>query len=314
MDLSIVIVNWNTRELLRNCLSSLENACTSLSYEVLVVDNGSADGSAEMVAEKFPSYQLINAGGNIGFSRGNNLAFGQCTGDFVLLLNPDTLCPKNSLSTLVAWSRDKKNLGAVSPLLTDAQGEPTITCGYFPSPRFHWLGFIDPLRILPGRWLQARVSIIPAAEDASCTVDYIAGACFLIPRDVLEKIGPLDERFFMYFEETDWCWRARQAGLEIWFCNEAEVVHLEGKAAEKASSFTTRQFQKSYRLFVEKNYGPHQVGQFRLAQFMEFGLKGILRSLMPMNRSFNKALASTYLEKARLQTVSQISVEIPEPQ
>ncbi len=311
MDLSIVIINWNTRDLLRDCLASLEGACSGLSFEVLVVDNGSADGSAPMVAESFPAFTLIPAGGNIGFSKGNNLAFAQCGGDFVLLLNPDTVCPAGSLAKLVAWSRRKDNLGAASPMLTDGQGQPTITSGHFPHPRFHWLGFLDPMRALPLSGLQKRVVHIPQPGDPSAMVDYIAGACFLIPRPVLATIGPLDERFFMYFEETDWCWRAKQAGWEIWYCNEAQVVHLEGKAAEKASTFTTRQFQKSYRLFVEKNYGPGQVWKFRLAQFMEFGMKGFLRWLVPMNRRKNQALAATYFQRARIQFEPAISVDVP---
>lgn len=312
MDLSIVIVNWNTRDLLHNCLASLENACPGLVFEVFVVDNNSADGSAGMVADSFPAFQLISSGGNLGFSKGNNLAFGQCRGDFVLLLNPDTVCPDGSLSHLVSFSVGRKNLGAVSPLLTDGEGTPTITSGYFPSARFHWLGFIDPLRKLTARNLHRRVVHTPARQEPSGMVEYIAGACFLIPRKALELVGPLDDRFFMYFEETDWCWRARKAGLEIWYCNETEVVHLEGKAAEKASTFTTRQFQKSYRLFVEKNYGSGQVWKFRLAQFLEFGTKGILRSLVPWNRKVNKGLAATYLMRARIQLEAGISVHIPE--
>jgi len=311
VELSIVIVNWNTRELLHDCLASLEGACSPLKYEVLVVDNGSADSSAEMVEDSFPAYRLIPSGGNLGFSKGNNLAFGLCSGDFVLLLNPDTVCPAGSLAKLVSWSRGKENLGAASPMLTDGQGRPTITSGHFPHPRFHWLGFLDPMRKLPVSGLQKRVVHVPAPDEPSSIVDYIAGACFLIPRPVLEQVGPSDERFFMYFEETDWCWRARQAGLDIWYCCETEVVHLEGKAAEKASTFTTRQFQKSYRLFVEKNYGAGRVSAFRLAQFMEFGMKGLLRMLVPLNRKKNKALADTYLQKAGIQLESDVDVDIP---
>ncbi len=312
MDLSVVIVNWNTRDLLYDCLNSLEDACSSLSFEVLVVDNHSSDGSADMVRNSFPTFQLIPSGGNLGFTKGNNLAFERCRGDFVLLLNPDTVSPAGSLSKLVHWAQNRKNLGAVSPLLTDGAGHPAITCGFFPKAHFHWLGFLDPLRMLPGRWLQSRVSIIPSHDDTSCTVDYVTGACFLMPHGVLKSIGPLDERFFMYFEETDWCWRARQAGLDIWYCHEAEVMHLEGKAAEKASIFTTRQFQKSYRLFVEKNYGAGQVWKFRLAQFFEFGLKGVLRLLVPFNKQKNRAMASTYLQKAKIQLRSKILVTVPE--
>ena len=101
------------------------------------------------------------------------------------------------------------------------------------------------------------------------------GACFLMPRAALDKVGDLDERFFMYFEETDWCLRARRAGLDVWYCAEVEITHLEGQAAEKASRFAILQFQKSYRLFVEKHYGKASVWSFRLAQFAEYEKKGI---------------------------------------
>ncbi len=312
LDLSIVIVSWNTRELLHDCLSSLNPACASLKYEVLVVDNDSADDSAKMVHNDFPQYTLIASGGNLGFSKGNNLAFPQCTGKFILLLNPDTVCPENSLETLVTWSRNKENLGAVSPLLTDAQGAPTITSGFFPAPHFHWLGFLDPRRKLPGRFLQNRIVNIPHINDPSGKVEYVAGACFLIPRVAFEIIGPLDERFFMYFEETDWCWRARQAGLEIWYCAETRVAHLEGQSAQKVSVFTTRQFQKSYRLFVEKNYGAGQVWKYRLAQFVEYSFKGVMCKIAPWNRQQNNRMADAHFLRARLQLESKIEATPPQ--
>ncbi len=311
VDLSIVIVSWNTREFLRDCLSSLDNACASLEYEVIVVDNNSADGSADMVQEAFPQFTLVQSGENLGFSKANNLVFDQCRGDFILLLNPDTVCPDSSLTTLVTWAQGRNNLGAVSPMLTDAQGQPTITSGFFPAPHFHWLGFLDPKRKLPGRFFQNRIVNIPQPNDPSCKVQYIAGACFLIPRPALEKIGHLDERFFMYFEETDWCWRAHQAGLEIWYCADSKIAHLEGQSAQKASIFTTRQFQKSYRLFIEKNYGPSQVWKFRLAQFLEFSLKGIMCAIVPWNRFQNRSLASTHFLRARLQLTPKINPTLP---
>ena len=135
------------------------------------------------------------------------------------------------------------------------------------------------------------------------------GACFLMPREAVEKIGPLDEQFFMYFEETDWCWRAKQAGLENWYCAETEITHLEGQAAEQASQFSLRQFQKSYRLFVKKNYGPRQVAAFRLAQFAEYSCKSLLRRLIPGDR--NKALARHFAAKARLQFANNLQVDPP---
>jgi len=311
LDLSIIIVNWNTGTLLRDCLGSLAAAIGDLSCEVLVVDNASSDGSAAMVRTEFPDYQLIEGGGNLGFSRGNNLALGRARGRTVLLLNPDTVCPPDSLRVLYRFMESKQNVGAVGPRLIDGEGRPTLTWGRFPRTRYHWLGCLDP-RV---RWLRGplarRFTVVPDRRDPSAVVEYVTGACFLIPRPALERVGPLDERFFMYFEETDWCRRARALGLDVWYCAETEVVHLEGRAAETVSDFSLRQFQKSYRLFVAKHYGRRRVWQFRLAQYCEYGLKSLLRSLAPGDRTRNRALARTYAARAGLQLAGRIEVEPP---
>ena len=323
MDLSIIIVNWNTRDLLADCLSCLADACGELTCEVLVVDNASGDGSAGMVTETIsswnaeertprrPALQLIESGGNLGFTRANNLALEQAQGDYVLLLNPDTICPPESLQRLVRFAAAKESVGAVGPLLVDESGQPTITYGYFPAVRFHWLGFLDPLRLLPGRWFRERVVHIPRRSEPSSRIEYVLGACFLMPRAALEAVGKLDEQFFMYFEETDWCRRAARLGLDVWYCADVEIAHLEGKAAEKAGLFTTRQFQKSYRLFIAKHFGVGKIWGFRLAQAAEYGAKALFRRVAPGNRARNRALADIYGERFRLQFQRRVLVQPP---
>jgi N-acetylglucosaminyl-diphospho-decaprenol L-rhamnosyltransferase len=314
-DLSIVIVNWNTERLLRNCLDSLPAACARLEFETFVVDNASRDGSATMVREQFPHVILLESGGNIGFSRGNNLALPQCRGTYVLLLNPDTVCPPGSLARLVDFARGHERLGAVGPLLTDAHDRPTITWGWFPHPRHNWLGFLDPARKLGGPFWGARVVHIPGRDEPSRIVDYVAGACLLMPRTALRTVGLLDERFFMYFEETDWCRRARDAGLEVWYCANAEIVHLEGQSAATVSDFSLRQFQLSYRLYLRKHHGPGREFETRLAQFCEYGLKSILRVLASLRggpgAETNRALSRQYRDCARLQLAPKIAVLPP---
>nr|MEE4267615.1 glycosyltransferase family 2 protein [Candidatus Krumholzibacteria bacterium] len=311
MDLSIIIVNWNTRQLLRDCLASLPAAWGNLNAEVLVVDNASQDGSADLVRTEFPEHLLIESGGNLGFSKGNNLALPHATGQAVLLLNPDTVCPPESLARLFAFLQEKTQAGVVGPMLVDAQGQPTLTWGFFPRARDHWLGFLDPKRWWLRGTLARRIVHIPAPSEPSEQVDYVTGACFMMRRQALEEVGPLDEQFFMYFEETDWCWRARQAGYEVWYCAEARVAHLEGQAAAKVNWFSLRQFQKSYRLFVAKHYGPEQVGKFRLAQYAEYGLKALLRSMAVHDSQDNQIKAAIFREKARLQLMKDIKVEPP---
>lgn len=314
IDLSIVIVSWNTKGLLADCLASLPAACGPLSVETLVVDNASHDGSDTMVETDFPQVRLIRGGGNLGFSRGNNLALAEARGRWVLLLNPDTVCPPGSLARLVEFAGDRAQdgpLGAVGPRLVGDDGRPVISFGWFPALRFHWLEFLDPLRLLPGPRFRDRVVHIPAPDEPSHPVEYVMGACLLMPRDALEEIGLLDERFFLYFEETDWCLRAVRAGRTNWFCGETEVAHLEGRSSTQVSRFAIRQFQKSFRLFLAKHYGAGAIAGFRLAQACEYGAKTVYRSLLPRDRERNEALAAGFAERFRLQLRSRIEVEPP---
>lgn len=315
VDLSVVIVNWNTAALLRGCLASLPAACGALTHEVLVVDNASRDLSPALVRDEFPAATLIEAGANLGFAAGNNLALPRCRGAFVLLLNPDTVCPPGALARLVAFARGCDRLGAAGPLLTDAAGRPTITWGWFPTPRHHWLGFLDPGRRLRGPFWGERVVHVPRRDEPSREVDYVAGACLLIPRAALERVGPLDDRFFLYFEETDWCRRARDAGLAVWYCAAAEVIHLEGQAAATVGDFSLRQFQLSYRLFLRKHHGRAREFETRLAQLCEYGLKSLLRRLAALragpDRERNRALSRQYGDRARLQLVGRLDPRPP---
>jgi len=311
MDLSIIIVNWNTRDDLRNCLASLPAATRGLETEVLVVDNDSGDGSLDMLRREFPDVTAIEAGGNLGFTRANNLALERAVGDGLLLLNPDTVCPPASLARLYRFMNGKENIGAVGPRLVDRDTRPTISGGYFPRARFHWLGFLDPRRLWLRGSLTRRVVFIPDRHEASRTVEYVMGACFLMPRRAYGMVGPLDESFFMYFEETDWCYRAHEKGLDIWYCAETEITHLEGKSSEKASRFSLEQFQKSYRIFLTKHYGTRSVWGFRLAQFCEYGLKSLLRRLAPGDKAANRALAETYAFRAKLQLKGRIDPAVP---
>ena len=309
LDLSIVVVSWNTSDLLDACLASLPASCSGLRHEVFVVDNASSDGSTAMIRERHPAVHLIESGGNLGFTRANNLALPRCRGEFVLLLNPDTVCPAGSLAALVDFARTHTDLGACGPTLVDAAGAPTITYGNEPSPFYHLLELLGPHdRRLP-RFLRHYSFVrIPKADALPSRIDYVAGACLLAPRRVLEEIGLLDERFFMYFEETDWCRRARDAGYEVWHAAGIEIVHLEGRAAAKASRFSLDQFHTSFRLYVEKHNGPGRVLAFRAVLLLENLAKAFYRSLIALfgNRRDNVSLADNHWYVARLQLRSSI--------
>lgn len=309
-DLSIIIVNWNTCRLLRDCLASLAGSLGGLSSEIFVVDNASTDGSAAMVRDAFPTVQLVEAGGNLGFARANNLVLERTTARHVLLLNPDTVCPPGSLAAFVAAADRRPGCGGYGPVLTDPDGRPTISSGHFPSARFHWL---RPLAGLPlgrrwRRWI--RFTNVPDSGDPDREVDYVAGACLLIPRDVLAAVGPLDDRFFLYFEETDWCLRAWRSGRPIVLIGSAAVVHLEGRAAEQVSRFSLAQFQHSYRQYLAKNAGPGAVFNARLAQVWEKGLQTARHAVCCWSPR-HRRLAARYAFETALQFRSDIKPTPP---
>lgn len=314
--LSIIIVNWNTRDLLGACLASLDAALAGLPAKTYVVDNGSSDGSADFVRREFPWVELVDAGRNLGFAAANNLVLGRAAGPAILLLNPDTVCRPGSLAALHAFLAATPRAGAVGPTLTDADGAPTITYGNLPSPRYHLLELLGPYR---RRWPPClrRVTFtrIPDARDGTRKVGYVAGACMMIAADALRDVGTLDERFFLYFEETDWCARAAGLGWDVYHVAGVEVVHLEGRAAARAGDFALAQFQHSYRLFVAKHRGARQVPLFRAVMFLEYGLKGAARRLLALRpgpgRARNAAVADNFLRQARLQLRGDVAPTPP---
>lgn len=314
-DLSIVIVSWNTRELLRACLSSLPDAAAGTAHEVIVVDNASADGTPAMIRDDFPAVTLLESGRNAGFAAANNLAFARAAGRAVLLLNPDTVCPPGSLSSLLACLDGLPDAAAVGPALVDGAGDPTAAWGDDPRLAHHLASIVDPSRRwLPRRWREPGLGrLAPSTRQATAVaVDYVKGAALLMRAEALAQVGPLDDGFFLYFEETDWCRRARQAGWRVYLCPGVTVVHLEGRAATQLSAFSLRQFQASYRRYLTKHHGPGVVGAFRVAQAVEYTLKALARALAPGDRARNRGQAAQHWQRARLQLVSRLAAGPPD--
>ncbi len=317
LDLSIVIVSWNTQVDLRACLAAVPGACGGLSTEIFVVDNASSDGSPQMVQTKFPNVTLIESGANLGFAAGNNLALSRCNGRHILLLNPDTIPENNSLAKLSAFLDAHPGAGACGPLLTDADGFPALSWGTGPKLRYHLLSLIDPAR----RWLPGALKTATAARlgppgGPAFSVGYVVGACLMMTRKAYEQVGNLDERYFLYFEETDWCRRAQDLDLTIWCVPNSRVAHLEGRAAARVSRFSLAQFQASLRIFVAEHQGQAKVPLYRTILFLEYSLKAIFRGLASTlsrneGRVRNAALASDHWFVALLQLQSRVDPRPP---
>lgn len=320
MDLSIVIVSWNTSDLLVACLAGLAEAADGLVCEVIVADNASRDGTPAAVRRDFPAVRLLETGGNLGFARAANRGLAAAGGRRLLLLNPDTACPPGSLRALCARLDALPDAAAVGPRLIDAEGRPAACWGDLPEAWHHWRCLVDPaLRWLPRRWREPglgrtaeSVRHHPAPPDpatGAVPVPYVKGACLLLSRAALEAVGPLDERFFMYFEETDWCRRALDRGLRTYLCPDVTVRHLEGRAAGQVSPFSLRQFQHSYRLYLAKHAGEAAVARHRRAQSWEYRWKAWLRRRGP--DVWDQDLADRYALIAELQRIDDLAPEPP---
>src|SRR5205807_3608843 len=216
VDVSIIVLNYNTCEHLRACLEALLSDSSSalaggpLSVEVLVVDNASSDGSAEMVAAEFPWVRLIRSPRNGGFAFGNNQALTSCAGRDVLLLNPDTLMPRGGIAAMIDRLHAHPEAGVIGPKLLKPDGSMHLACRRsFPTPAVAFYRISGLSRLFPSSPRFGRYNLTYVDPDEAIEVDSVCGACLLVRRAVIERVGLLDERFFMYGEDVDWCLRAR---------------------------------------------------------------------------------------------------------
>ena len=260
IDLTVVIVSFNARAVLQECLSALPAAAGGFATEVFVVDNGSSDGSVEMVRHTFPSVLVIENGRNLGFSRANNLALSRARGRQLLLLNSDTLPQEGSLAALIRFLDSHPEAGVAAPRLlnTDfsdqgtARSFPTIAAALFGrrslltrlAPRNRW-----SRRYLVGRW---------HAGEEPFPVDWVSGACLMVSRSAYQVVGGLDEGFFMYWEDADWCRRIKSAGFHVYCVPRAVVVHHEGRSRRGWPPRQVWAFHRSvYRYYAKhKAVGP----------------------------------------------------------
>ena len=229
MDLSIVIVNWNTRDLLRDCLNSVSDAIEALSVEVLVVDNASKDNSCTMVREEFPNVRLIESESNLGFAGGNNLALARATGRYVLLLNTDTLVHGNVLAQAVAWLDRHPDVGVLGPRVLNTDGSIQASCSAFPSLRHLAMQTLGLTKL--AKWDSYRMTGWDRSSERR--VEVISGAAMFVRRAAMEEVGLLDENFFFYGEETDWCRRYAKAGWALVFAPIPEITHFGNGSAAK---------------------------------------------------------------------------------
>lgn len=280
-DLGIVIVNWNTRDLLRECLRSVYASRGDFTFQVCVVDNGSGDGSAAMVRAEFPQVHVIASPTNVGYPAGNNLglrAFGfgphpppaspepvaQERGEgpgvrgeaprYALLLNPDTVLPETALADMLAYLEARPRCGAAGPRLVLPSGDLDLACRRsFPTPEVSFYRMIGLSKLFPRSRLFGRYNMTYLSPDMEIEVDSVVGAFMLVRAEAIAQAGLMDEAFFMYGEDLDWAFAIKQAGWEVRYNPAVTVLHIK-RAASRMSRRAQVAFEESMLIFYYKHY------------------------------------------------------------
>jgi GT2 family glycosyltransferase len=254
VELSVVIVSWNTRQLLLDALAAFQPL--PFPAEVIVVDNDSADGSADAVEAALPAVRVIRTGANLGFAGGVNVGLRAARAPLILLLNPDTLASPEAVASLVAYARAHPAAGIVGPKVLNRDGSLQASIFRAPSLPNLLLSATFLYQLFPRSPFFNRERYGGRNPAETGPVEAVSGCCFLVRREVIEKIGLLDDGFFMYAEETDFCLRARRAGYEVHYSAAGPIVHFGGESSRQASRRMVVQFRRSLVRFARKHHGP----------------------------------------------------------
>ena len=290
MDLTVVIVSYNAKEELAACLESLWASTRLDSFEVIVADNASTDGTVEMLVDRFPRVRIIASPENLGFGRASNLCWHEAKSSLVLFLNSDTVVSDRALDRLVELARERPEAGAIGPRLLYPDGEIQMSFGAMPGIASEVLQKLWNAGYARGKGPLR--SAVRRRYSRERTVDWVSAACLLTRRDTLETVSGFDENFFLYSEDIDLCARIRATGARILFTPEVEIVHLLGRSVAKNRDRVVYESHRSRLYFYQKHHRSLEVLLLKLYMAAKARL---LRVLRPRDR----ALYSRILELAR---------------
>lgn len=255
VDVSVVIVNYNTRAMTLQALESIFISQTDYCYEVILVDNASSDDSVVSVCGLFPGVQMIENRTNVGFATANNQGIRISSGRYVLLLNSDTRIERDTLQSMIAFMDEQPMAGAsgCKILLPDGQLDPACKRG-FPTPLTSLFYVTGAARLFSRSAVLNRYHMGHLSADDTNAVDAIVGAFMVVRRDVIDQVGLLDEEFFMYGEDIDWCYRIKQAGWQVYYYPHVQIMHYKGGSSPRRPPWLIREFYRSMMLFYRKHY------------------------------------------------------------
>lgn len=297
MDISVIIVSWNTRDILRDCLASVYAQTTGAEYEAIVVDNASSDGSAAMVKAEFPQVILIENTENKGFAAANNQGIQIAKGRYVLLLNSDTIVLDGAIQKTLQFAEQRPDAAVVGCRVLNPDRTLQPTCFMFPSLLNLCLSSTYLYKIFPKNRFFGRERMTWWNRSDVRPVDVVTGCFMLVRREAIEQVGMMDEAYFMYAEETDWCWRFKKAGWQNLFFPDAQIIHLGGQSSKQVRVAMTIQLRRAILQFMKKNRGPVQyyIGSFLVVLFFLLRIPYWLAvSLIPEQRQRALDMAKAY--------------------
>jgi N-acetylglucosaminyl-diphospho-decaprenol L-rhamnosyltransferase len=263
LQLSIIIINYNVKYFLEQCLCSVTKACVNIDAEILVIDNNSSDGSKDFFTGKFPEARFIWHDENIGFAKANNLALKECSGKYVLFLNPDTILPEDCLEKSLSFLQAQTTQGALGVRMIDGSGNFLRESKRgFPSPSTSLFKLAGLAKLFPHSKRFARYYLGNLEEHTNQEIDVLAGAFMLITKKVLDIVGGFDEAFFMYGEDIDLSYRIQKAGYTNYYFADSTIIHFKGESTKRGSLNYVRMFHKAMILFVQKHYKKARLFRF----------------------------------------------------
>lgn len=283
--LSVIIVSYNVADLLRECLRSVY-ASRGVDPEVWVVDNCSSDGSAAMVAQEYPQARLLESPCNGGYAYANNLALSQAQGDYLLLLNPDTLLPPQALAEMLAFMEERPEVGMAGPKLVREDGSLDLACRRsFPSPAVSFYRMIGLSKRLPHSRRFGRYNLTYLDPDQEAEVDSVVGAFMMVRRQAVEQVGLLDEAFFLYGEDLDWAMRIKKTGWKVVYNPRVVVLHRKASSSNRDIRRATAEFYRSMLIFYRKHYAPQTIPPVNWlilgAIYARGGIAFLMNTLLP---------------------------------
>ncbi|HES58907.1 MAG TPA: glycosyltransferase, partial [Caldithrix sp.] len=262
--ISVIIVNYNVREFLEQALISVKKALKNISSEIIVVDNASIDGSVTMLKQRFPNVKLIESNHNLGFSAGNNLAIHKARGEFIVLLNPDTVVQEDTFHVLLDFFEKTPDASAATCKIINPDGSFSVDCRHsIPTPLTAFWKLLGLNRLFPKSRIFGRYNLTYLDENEINQVEAISGSFMMIKRGIIEKVGYLDEDFFMYCEDIDYCHRINKEGGKIYYVPASQIIHYKGESTKKNNLDYVITFNRSLYKFYKKHYQQKYIYPFK---------------------------------------------------